>query len=417
MKPRIGYLIPEFPGQTHIFFWREIQAMEAMGAEIPLISTRLPNRGIISHSWSDEAMARTRYLLPVPPLALAASIPSLPVPLLAEAAFGSAAAGERGTVLKDLVMCTPLARRLVRIAAEERLDHLHVHSCGRAALIAMLARRMGGPPYSITLHGPMQDYGAGQRFKWRAAEFATIITRKLRAEVEADLAGSLPPRMAIQSMGVDTGRFRRSTPYVPAEPGGPVRIFCCGRLHVVKGHQFLIRAVAELAGRGIDARLTIAGEDEQGGAGFHRELDALIAELGVADRVTLLGAVSEAEILSQLNAAHMFVLASLHEPLGVAYMEAMSTGVPTIGTDAGGVPELIEDGRDGLLVPPQDPKALADAIALLAGDPELAARLSAAGRETVVASFRASQGAETLFQMITGAPPPGAGTGAGTQTP
>ena len=70
MKPRIGYLIPELPGQTHIFFWREIQEMEAMGAEIPLISTRLPNRGIISHSWSEEAMARTRYLLPVSPLAL-----------------------------------------------------------------------------------------------------------------------------------------------------------------------------------------------------------------------------------------------------------------------------------------------------------------------------------------------------------
>ena len=417
MKPRIGYLIPEFPGQTHIFFWREILAMEAMGAEIPLISTRLPNRGIISHSWSEAAMTRTRYLLPIQPLAIAGAMPALPVPLLAEAAFGAVAAGERGTVLKDLVMCTPLARRLVRIAAEERLDHLHVHSCGRAALIAMLARRMGGPPYSITLHGPMQDYGAGQCFKWRAAEFATIITRKLRAEVETDLAGSLPPRIEIQSMGVDTERFRRGTPYVPAEPDGPVRIFCCGRLHVVKGHQYLIRAVAELAGRGIDARLTIAGEDEQGGAGFHRELDTLIAELGVAGHVTLLGAVSEAEILSQLTDAHMFVLASMHEPLGVAYMEAMSTGVPTIGTDAGGVPELIDDGGNGLLVPPKDPAALADAIARLAGDPELAAHLSAAGRETVVASFRASQGAETLFQMVTGAPSPTAEMGAGAQAP
>lgn len=403
MKPRIGYLIPEFPGQTHIFFWREILAMEAMGAEISLISTRLPNRGIISHSWSEAAMARTEYLLPVSPMRLAGAIPALPMKLLGEAALGTNTAGERGAVLKELVMCTPLAVRLHRIARERQLDHIHVHSCGRSALIAMLAYRLGGPPYSITLHGPLLDYGPGQNFKWRDAAFATIITRKLRREVETVLAGSLPPRIEIQAMGVDTDRFCRPTPYQPAIPGEPIRIFCCGRLHVVKGHQFLIRAVAELVGRGIDVQLTIAGEDEQGGAGFHQELNTLVAELSITDHVTLLGAVSEGEILTQLCAAHIFTLASMHEPLGVAYMEAMSAGVPTIGTDAGGVAELIEDGQNGLLVPPKDPVALADAVAHLAANADLAMQLSDAGRETIVTSFRATQGAETLFEMITGA--------------
>lgn len=402
MKTKIGYLIPEFPGQTHIFFWREIQAIEAMGAEVSLFSTRLPNRGIISHNWSDDAMSRTEYLLPISTGELTRAIPSLPFSLLAEATFGLAASGERQSVLKDLVMCTPLARRLVLSAKEKRLKHIHVHSCGRAAMIAMLAHRMGGPPFSLTLHGPMQDYGPGQPFKWRTAAFATVITRKLRAEIETDLAGFMPPQITIQSMGVDAERFRRSEPYEPVKPGAPIKVFCCARLHIVKGHQFLIRAIAELVNRGVDVHLTIAGEDEQGGAGYHRELDALIDELGIGNHVTLLGAVSEEEILAQLCATHMFVLASMHEPLGVAYMEAMSAEVPTIGTDAGGVPELIQDGENGLLVPPKDPMALADAIARLATNPEMARQLSRTGRETILKSFRSTQGAETLYEMITG---------------
>jgi glycosyltransferase involved in cell wall biosynthesis len=373
-----------------------------MGAEVSLFSTRLPNRGIISHNWSDDAMSRTEYLLPIGTWELTRAIPSLPFSLLAEAAFGHAASGERQSVLKDLVMCTPLARRLVLSAKEKNLKHIHAHSCGRAAMIAMLAHRMGGPPFSLTLHGPMQDYGPGQPFKWRTADFATVITRKLRAEIETDLAGFLPPKIAIQSMGVDADRFRRIEPYEPVKHGAPIKVFCCARLHIVKGHQFLIRAIAELAKRGVDVHLTIAGEDEQGGAGYHRELDALIGELGISNHVTLLGAVSEEEILTQLCAAHMFVLASMHEPLGVAYMEAMSAEVPTIGTDAGGVPELIQDGENGLLVPPKDPKALADAIARLATNPEMARQLSRAGRETILKSFRSTQGAETLYEMITG---------------
>jgi glycosyltransferase involved in cell wall biosynthesis len=95
------------------------------------------------------------------------------------------------------------------------------------------------------------------------------------------------------------------------------------------------------------------------------------------------------------------VLASWHEPLGVAYMEAMAAGVPVIGTDAGGVRELLTDGETGLLVPPQSPEALAGAIARLAGDPALCARLSEAGRAHVVAGYDSARGAEALIAGVT----------------
>lgn len=395
MPLRLGYLIPQFPGQTHIFFWRELEALQARGVQPVLLSTRPPPPGLISHEWSAEATARTTYLARMDPAAALGGLVRLPPGDLL-----SAPRGEPRAFLRDMAMSIPAARRLVDHARREGIDHVHAHSCGRAALIAALAFRMGGPRYSLTLHGPLEDYGPGQRYKWRHAAFATIITEKLRAEAETELAGYLPSRIAVQAMGVDTGRLSRDTPWQPPRPGEPLRIMSCGRLNQVKGHQDLLQAIRMLRNAGHDARLVIAGEDDAGGTGYRRVIEARIAELGLDDAVTLLGAVSEGEVRRHLLEAHVFALASWHEPLGVALMEAMSCEVPTIGTAAGGVAELIRDGQDGILVPPRDPPAMADAILRLAGDPDLARRLGPAGRERIVSGFGAEAGAETLIRLV-----------------
>ena len=151
---RIGYLIPQFPGQTHIFFWREIEELWRLGAEVEIVSTRPPPPGLISHSWSAQAIARTTYLGRLTVTGFLAAPPRLALVLWAEA-------GADG-FLGDLILCADPARRLARLCAERRITHLHVHSCGRAALVAALARAgFGGVPYSLTLHGPLADYGPG----------------------------------------------------------------------------------------------------------------------------------------------------------------------------------------------------------------------------------------------------------------
>ncbi len=399
MQMKLGYLVPQFPGQTHIFFWREVAALEAMGVEVHLFSTRPPPRGLIAHEWSAEAMARTTYL-------------GVPGPL--DAVLGPAqalaltGAGERAGIGRDLLLAAPAARRLKRAAARRSIAHVHVHSCARAALVAALARRMGGPRYSLTLHGPLSDYGPGQRLKWQGADFGTVITEKLRAELSAELGNALPARLPVRPMGVDTEVLRRDAPYEPCAPGAPLRLFSCARLNVVKGHQDLMQAVRLLLDQGLEVRLDIAGEDDDGGAGFRGELQARLEALGLEGHVRLLGAIDAGRVRAHLLAAHVFVLASWHEPLGVAYMEAMSCEVPTIGTTAGGVPELIRNGKDGLLVAPRDPQALAAAIRRIAEDPALARRLSQAGRARIVEGFRASLGAETLVAEVFGADARGA---------
>ncbi|MCB1334329.1 MAG: glycosyltransferase family 4 protein [Roseivivax sp.] len=391
----LGYLVPQFPGQTHIFFWREIADLEEMGHNVSLFSTRPPPPGLIAHDWSEQAIERTIYLGQRDVLsALSALAGLLPKGLV------QAMLSEGPAFAKDALITLSAALRLVQHCQQRQIDHVHAHSCGRAALIAAFAHMLGGPTWSMTLHGPLSDYGAGQRFKWSRAGFATVITHKLLHEMQRDLPGDLPERVVVRPMGVDTDTLRRTDPYVPVSHGTPMRIFACGRLNRVKGHQDLMSAVRLLIDQGVDVRLEIAGEDDDGGQGYRKELAAHLKTLRLQDHVKMLGAIDATAVKKKLLAAHVFVLASWHEPLGVAYMEAMSCEVPVIGTDSGGVPELIETGVNGILVPPKDPQALAAAIRRLSGDPAMARRLSAAGRAHVVAHFRSRLGAETLIEEI-----------------
>jgi colanic acid/amylovoran biosynthesis glycosyltransferase len=199
---------------------------------------------------------------------------------------------------------------------------------------------------------------------------------------------------------VETEVLKRSSPYEPSAPGEPVRLFTCARRNRFKGHQDLMRVMRSLIDEGLDLRLEIAGEDDDGGHGYRRELEVLIGELGLSDHVRLLGAIDAGAVRDKLAAAHIFVLASWREALSVAYMEAMSMGLPVIGTDVGGTRELIEDGVTGLLIAPQDHEALRKALLRLTGDPELARRLGAAARAHIEAGFHASAGAEILRDEI-----------------
>ena len=263
------------------------------------------------------------------------------------------------------------------------MTHVHSHSCADSAFVAMLAHQLAGVSYSLTLHGDLENYGMQQAVKWRNAAFAITITRRLYDQVSRVLANDLPGQVGIAPMGVEAYRFKRLEPYEPWNGEGPLRLFSCGRLNRIKGHQDLIRAAATLKESGIGVRVEIAGEDETGGRGFHKELDSLIRDLHLVDDVVLLGAVSETRVLDGLRAAHIFVLASHHEPLRVAILGgAELVKHPVIATNIGGIPELIDHGVNGHLVPSQDPTALAISIRDLAAHPILAKKYSTTRAET-----------------------------------
>lgn len=413
---RLGYLVPEFPAQTHAFFWRECRALRGLDVEPVLISTRQPDRRIQAHAWTREAAEQTTYLTR---LGVGGAWSVVATLLRAgpagwwrawRAAFGGEGIKAGGRRLALL----PFAARLVALSRRAGFGHVHVHSCANAAVVAMLAERLGGPSYSVTLHGPLKDYGPGQRGKWSHAAFGIVITRKLEGELHEALDGHLPDVVRVAPMGVEVEAFARQRPYTAYRGEGPATLFSCGRLNPIKGHAEAIRAVKRLVSEGVDVRLRIAGQDERGGDGYAVKLRALIDELGVGQHVELLGAVDEQRVRRELEDADLFVLASHHEPLGVAIMEAMAMGCPVVTTAAGGVAELVDDGIDGRLVPPKDPDALAEAIRGLLHDPAAAERLASAGRSKIERGFHSGVSAAVIAELM---PKPDGAAASGTGEP
>jgi colanic acid/amylovoran biosynthesis glycosyltransferase len=408
---RLGYLVPEFPGQTHVMFWRELAELRALGVDVDVVSTRPPAAALERHGWTEQARARTTYLagdwrgggadLAGAGRRLAAG------GLRTIAGAGQDSSGGPRDRLR-LVALGVLAARLAALAERAGWDHLHVHSAAASADIARICRQLGGPGYSLTLHGPLSDYGPRQREKWSAAAFGIAITERLRADLLAAL-GDGAPAIHVVGMGVDPASMARPGPYLPWTGHGPARIFSCGRLNPAKGHAHLVDAVAALRDRGYPVELVIAGEDEVGGGGYRTTLQSAISELGLEDSVTLLGAVSDQVVRDQLHRAHVFALASRSEPLGVAIMEAMAAGTPVVSTRAGGVPELIADGSVGLLVEPGDPTALSDALERMLASPEWARAISSAAVESITRRMAARSSARVLVDAMAGGRAAGAG--------
>ncbi|ADX75037.1 glycosyltransferase [Pseudarthrobacter phenanthrenivorans Sphe3] len=407
---RLGYLVPEFPGQTHGFFWRELGVLKQLGVSPGVVSTRHPGRNASRNDWGEHAASITPYLASVSVPAflscvreLRALTPGRLAEVLRHAArmskVGDRAprfARPRGFITQ--LVWLALGARLSGLAREQDWQHVHVHSCGNAAYIALYARLLSGLPYSLTLHGPLADYGGNQEYKWSNAAFALVITEQLEGQVRQSLRTALPT-VRVAPMGVDVNVFKRSQPYVPWTAPGTFRIFSCGRLNPSKGHDVLLAAVRMLVENGADVQLVIAGEDEAGGRGYRQVIERLIDNMGLQDRVRLLGCVPDKVIRQELSLAHVFTLASHAEPLGVAIMEAMSMGLPVVATAAGGVSELVVPGRTGVLVKSGDPGSLAEGLVQLMGDPLLCANMGQAGRQRATTLFSYRRSAEVLVQM------------------
>ena len=171
------------------------------------------------------------------------------------------------------------------------------------------------------------------------------------------------------------------------------------RLAPVKGQHHVIAALAELRARGVDAHLLLVGGDAHGlHARYGPGLRQQVAELGLGDAVTFTGQVADPRPYFGLFDA--FVSAAPDEGFGIALLEAMALGVPAVAIDSGGPREIIETGRSGLLVPSSDPADFADALARVAGDEDLRARLAAGGRERVEQSFTADRMADALTSRL-----------------
>ncbi|SFI83547.1 Glycosyltransferase involved in cell wall bisynthesis [Streptosporangium canum] len=264
------------------------------------------------------------------------------------------------------------AVRLIRLIRRLRPDVLHAflyHGYVIGAPIAWLAR----VPVVVAGRRSLSDFKRARRWVYALERVATRLTRHVVANAVAvaedtrRVEGIVPGKLSVIYNGLPESAF---VPGTPARIVTDLPVVCCvANLKTHKGHRFLIEAVALLAARGTPCTLVLAGEGP--------ERDALLrqaANLGVDLR--LLGLRRDIEAL--MNRASAVVLASLYEGMSNAVMEAMAAGKPIVATAVGGTRELLS-GR-GLLVPPADPPALADALERVLRDPHLSASLGVAAR-------------------------------------
>jgi glycosyltransferase involved in cell wall biosynthesis len=298
--------------------------------------------------------------------------------------------------------------RATIVAARERgADVLHAHWAIPTGPAAVLAARRLEIPSVITMHGgdvyvnPEQGYDFPTRWyvrpplKWTLSHVSALTAITEDCRQHALRAGAPDRRIRLIFNGTDLRRFSPPADGKRADLRfGPQMVFACRQLFPRKGIRFLVEAVAQLKPRFPELKLVLAGD------GFERpELVRLSEERGIADSVTFLGWVPNAALPDYYRAAAVSVVPSLEEGFGIPAAEAMGCEVPVVATDAGGLPEVVEHGVTGLVVPRGDTSALAEAIGALLQDPERRRRMGVAGRERALRLFDWDRSAEQFERL------------------
>lgn len=289
----------------------------------------------------------------------------------------------------------PLALvRFLRHLRREGVDILHTHLFD-PSVVGLIAGTLAGVPRRVTTRH-YSDYHTRIHKTWHVRldqlctrlSHAVIAVSRHTADHIVRMEGAPPAKVHAIVNGIDFDRVRLSSPEAPQRirrelaPDGAHLLLIAARLHPEKGYEQLFRAMTELARLVTHpVRLLVAGTGT-----LQPTYERMVADLGCADRVRFLG--FRRDVTDLMAAVEAVVLPSLAEAFGLALAEALYLGVPVVATRVGGIPEIVDHGLDGLLVPPGDSHALAEAIAALLNDPELRRRLSGSGRETVAARFR-----------------------------
>lgn len=287
--------------------------------------------------------------------------------------------------LKNLAV-VPKALAVAELARRRRLDHLHAYWLSTPATVAWFAARVAGIAFSATAHRWDIYEDNLTRRKVADARFVRTISERGRRDLLAR-SGADPARVTVIRLGVALGD---EAAVAAAAPRGEVlRILCAAALVPVKGHAVLLEALARLRASSVPFACTFAGEGP-----LRAELVAAAAAAGLGDAVTFAGVIPHDRLLERLQQGDfdVSVLASvereggLMEGVPVALIEAMAAGTVVVASDSGSIGELV-DGETGLLVRHSDPAALADALAAIARDDALRARLRAAAQRRVRTEF------------------------------
>jgi glycosyltransferase involved in cell wall biosynthesis len=281
----------------------------------------------------------------------------------------------------------------------EGVEHVHCHFSSHPAVAGFVIHRLTGIPYSFTAQG--SDLHVDRHMlpeKVAEAAFVVTISAYNRDLILRECGERWGDKVVVIHSGIETSFFE---PSEPRPSSGRFNLLCVGTLHEVKGQAYLIEACRALSESGVDFSCWLVGEGKDRPA-----LERQIAAAGMEERIHLLGQRTRGEVLELLRDADVLIAPSVptrqgkREGIPIVLMEALATGVPVVASDISGIPELVEDGHTGLLVPPRDSAAVGRALLRLHDDAGLRRRLALAGREKVEREFDAYENAGRLASEI-----------------
>ncbi len=397
---KIGYLLSQYPAVSHTFFLQEVVGLRTRGMHIETASINRPDRPSSRLPQNEAVEARrTHYIKDDHHWRTLRRLTGVVLRRPAVAWRGLNAVRriqgltlrERGFWLFYLAEALLVGRWMKR----RHLDHLHVHFGGPVASVGMLTSIAWKIPYSLTIHGPeelLNTHSYQLKAKLAQAKFVVCISDFCRSQLCALTNPADWDKFTVIRLGVD--------PLVLTPPSRPnafsmrsetLKLVCTGRMVPAKGHMILLEAIKLLRERGTNLQTVLIG----GGPELAR-LQNFVLRNKMADCVSFTQALSHPETLAHLRRADLFALASFAEGIPVALMEAMSLGLPCISTNIAGIPELIRSGTDGLLVPPANPVALANAIESVIGDHVLRRTLGASARQRIINQYNLPLNQELL---------------------
>jgi glycosyltransferase involved in cell wall biosynthesis len=396
---QLVYLLSRYPATSHTFFLNEVRELRKLGLDIEVASINQPDRPLSSMLAVEVEETHKTFYIKAAGARRAVTIAAKTLMLRPRVfARGLSAALRLGrwdlnaTVYALFYFVEALILGDWMRARDKH--HLHIHFCGPVATVGMLASIAWEFPYSITVHGPDEFYDVEKfylRQKVEHAKFIICISDYCKSQLMRVAAPEHWDKMHVVRLGIDPLVFFPT--HRECESDEPLEILCVGRLVASKGQLILLRACALLLSNGFSIRVRLVG------AGPDREyLEAYATQKGLP--VIFEGARNHGETRQLLGQASIFALASFAEGVPVALMEAMAMEIPCVSTCITGIPELIREGLDGLLVPPSSAQALASAIQRLLEDPLLRRNIGAAGCKRVRELYNLSKNVDSLARVL-----------------
>lgn len=388
--PRLLYVTSSFPyGLNDLFFEPEVRELVRQGVDVRPVPVR-PRGPLTTPDAESLSVRRPLFDLGIAAAALAETVRA-PVAVASTFALLFRSSGT-DVLLKNLVSF-PKALWLARLARSWGANHIHAHWAGPPSTVALVASRISGVPWSVTAHATDITANNLLREKSTSAQFVRFIAEAMMDRARATAPGIDESRWVLVRLGVDMPEpcARREALNDP-----PVMLMA-SRFDPGKRQDLLIEAAGHALHEGVALEVWLAGR----GGPLEEEAKELALRLGLDHSIRFQGFVPRATVLEWLASGQIdaAVLASDREGVPVALIEALAHCVPAIGTDVGGIPELLGDGC-GELVPPDDADALATAIARVLRTPELRERIVGAGRARIEREFAVASVVHRLRELF-----------------